>query len=277
MSGTEITVACAQVDAVLGDLDANIEITSAAVREAAVDHGAALVVLPECASSGYVFESAAEAGSVAQDAETGPTIAAWTSLSRELGTWICGGFVERSGDAIYNSAALVGPDGTAAVYRKVHLWNSENDLYSKGDLGFPVADTPFGRVGMMICYDAWFPESVRSSAVGGADIVCAPSDWIPNPLQPPGPTLAEMMIVTAAHSNQLYIAASSRVGTERGVDFIGSSLIADHEGWLLAGPAPERDSVVVTARVDPIGSREARRTNPFNRPLHDRRPASYRS
>lgn len=273
---TAFVAACAQVDVVLGDIAANDDIAEAAIRRAHAEHGARLVVLPECQTSGYVFADAGEAAAASQEVDGGRSLRMWAALARELDVWICGGFVERSGDAVYNSAALVGPEGVAGLYRKVHLWNSENDLYTAGDLGFPVVETPLGRVGMMICYDAWFPESVRSSALDGADLVCAPSDWVANPLQPADkPTLAEMMIVTAAHSSQLEILVASRVGRERGVDFIGCSLIASSDGWLRSGPAGDRPAII-SAAIDPIGSRQGRRTNPFNRPLHDRRPDSYR-
>ena len=180
---------------------------------------------------------------------------------------------ERDGDRVYNSAVLISPAGVESVYRKVHLWNSEKDVFDAGD-DFPVVDTPFGRVGMLICYDAWFPESTRSLALQGADLVLDPSSGVPNPGQQPGPSLANMMAMANAHSNQVVVAACSRVGTERGQRFIGDSVVVGHDGWLLAGPAPDTPAIV-TARIDPIGSRESRRTDPFNRPLGDRRPEAY--
>ncbi|MCI2956561.1 nitrilase family protein [Agromyces atrinae] len=272
---TAFTVACAQTDPVIGDIDANIAMTENAIREAA-GLGASLIVLPECASGGWAFSDLDESRRAAQRVDDGPTIEAWSSLAAELGVWVCGGFGEIDGDHVFNSAALIGPEGVASVYRKVHLWNTENDAFTLGDRGFGVVDTPLGRIGMMICYDAWFPESVRSLALQGADLVLAPSDWVPNPRQQPGPSLAQIMTMSAAHSNQVYVAASSRVGVERGQSFIGSSVIVDHEGWLLAGPAPATEAII-TAVIDPIGSRADRADNPFNRPLGDRRPEAYTS
>ncbi|HEY0186431.1 MAG TPA: nitrilase family protein [Cellulomonas sp.] len=272
---TGVLVACAQIEPVLGDVAANTALTCAAVRSAA-DAGADLVVLPEAASAGYMFTDAAHARSLAQGLD-GPTIAAWAGLAAQTGTWICGGFTELDGDRVFNSAALVGPDGVVGVYRKVHLWNDEKRLYSPGDLGFPVFETPIGRIGMMICYDAWFPESMRSLGLAGADLICAPSNYVPVPGQPDGPTLASMMCITGAHSNQLFVAACSRTGDERGQHFIGSSLIAGHDGWPLAGPADDSGPAVLTARIDPIGTRGRRRHDPFNQPVADRRPAEYRT
>ncbi|MGP4109753.1 nitrilase-related carbon-nitrogen hydrolase [Streptomyces sp. 4N509B] len=276
-SGTAFRVACAQLDPVLGDTAGNIARTEAAVRRAAAD-GARLVVLPEAVSSGYAFHDADEAARHAEPLPDGPCSTAWQRLAAELGVWIAGGIVERAPDGrLFNSAVLIGPDGPALTYRKVHLWNAEKEIYAPGDLGFPVADTPLGRVGLLVCYDAWFPESLRSLALAGADLVCAPSDWVPVPGQPPGPPMANLMCMTGAHSNQLYVAAASRTGTERGQRFIGSSVIVDHTGWPLAGPAGETGEELISAAIDPLGSRAARHHNPFNQPLRDRRPAAYRT
>jgi predicted amidohydrolase len=273
MSSTEWMVACAQVDIALGDLEANIDTTVAAIR-AAADRGARLVVLPECASSGWKFDSAAESARFAQSLDDGPTIAAWTAIARELDLWVVGGFSETGPDKPFNSAVLIGPDGVESLYRKVHLWNREKTVFSPGDLGFPVVETPLGRIGMVICYDSWFPESYRTCAMRGADLVCAPSDWLEVPGQPADdPPLAHLMAMTAAHSNQLYVAAASRCGVERGTAFIGSSVIVDYSGWALAS-AP-RDGSIITAAIDPIGSRPARIADPFNQPLADRRPEFY--
>jgi predicted amidohydrolase len=269
-----IRIACAQTDPVLGDVEASTAATVDAIR-AAADVGADVVVLPECASAGWAFADEDEARATAQGLD-GETIRAWHAEARSHDLWVCGGFSELGADGrIYNSAALVSPGGVASVYRKVHLWNAEHDAFTPGDGGFPVVDTPFGRVGMLICYDAWFPESFRSLALQGADLVLAPSDWVPNPHQPTDqPPLAHIVTMSAAHSNQLVVAAASRVGVERGTRFIGASIIVGHDGWLVTRPGTDAEDVI-WADVDPIGSREARRTDPFNRPLGDRRPEAY--
>ncbi|MDI2099637.1 nitrilase family protein [Ruicaihuangia caeni] len=272
-TSTAFTIACAQTDPVIGDLDANREMTVAAIHEAA-DGGAKLVVLPECATGGWAFTGMDESLAAAESVVDGPTIAAWKAAARERDIWVCGGFGELADDTVYNSAVLISPDGVESVYRKVHLWNTENNAFTPGNLGFPVVDTPLGRIGMIICYDAWFPESMRSCALQGADLVLAPSDWVPNPGQQDMPSLANMMTIAGAHSNQVYVAAASRVGVERGQRFIGESVIAGHDGWLLAGPAPAHEAIIF-AEIDPIGSRQERRDNIFNRPLGDRRPEAY--
>lgn len=273
-SATQIVVACAQTDPVLGDIEANTDITVQAIRDAAA-RGADVVVLPECATGGWAFVDRGESAAAAQSVEDGKTIRAWQQLARELGVWVCGGFGEAAaGGALYNSSVLVGPEGVELLYRKVHLWNTEQLAFDPGNLGYPVADTPFGRVGMLICYDAWIPESFRSLAVQGTDLALAPSDWVPNPHQPGDlPPLAHLMVTAGAHSNQMYVAAASRYGVERGQEFIGQSVIADHTGWPLARAGDGQE--VILAVIDPIGSREKRRNDPFNRPLGDRRVEQY--
>ena len=176
MHTSETVIACCQIAPVLGDVPANTALTVAAIRAAAED-GAALVVLPELASSGYMLADRAEALAAAQTSD-GPTITAWAELARELGIVIVGGFCERddAGDP-RNSAVLVDPSGVRAVYRKAHLWDRERLVFVAGDDAPPVVDTIVGRVGVVICYDLEFPEWVRVPALAGAQVLCAPTNW----------------------------------------------------------------------------------------------------
>jgi N-carbamoylputrescine amidase len=275
MGSTAITVAAVQTEPVLGATEANISATCTRITEAAAC-GAKLIVLPEASSTGYMFSSPEEAAAAAEPVPDGPACQAWSQLCARLGVHVVAGVIERAAGAIYNAAVLIGPGGHLGTFRKVHLWNDEKRLYAPGDLGFPVFDTRIGRIGMHICYDGWFPESYRLCAVAGADIVCVPANWVPVPTQPPGyPAIANLMVMTGAHSNQVYIAAASRVGTERGQLFIGQSIIVDPAGVPLAGPAsPEREDILY-ATADLVGSRAERFTNPFNGPLRDRRIDVY--
>ena len=275
MSATEFTVACIQTDPEIGRVRENLDRQHELIAEA-VNHGAKLVVLPECSTSGYMFETRAEAVECSELLGEGPATTSWIRIAKEASLHLVAGIVERSGDVLYNSAVLIGPLGILGVYRKVHLWEKEKEIYAFGDFGFPVVSTPLGRIGMQICYDAWFPESFRLPALQGADIICSASNWVPVPTQPDEDTaMATLMCRTGAHSNVLYVAACSRVGTERGQRFIGRSVIVDHLGQPLAGPASGEREETVLALVDPIGNRDARRTNPFNHGLRDRRTDTY--
>ncbi|MEU5551410.1 nitrilase family protein [Micromonospora sp. NPDC047793] len=272
---TRFLLAGVQMAPVFGDVAANVAGTSAWIR-AAAERGARLVVLPEAASAGYVFADRAEATRYAQPVPDGPTVTAWARLAAELDVWIVGGVTERDGDAVFNSAVLIGPTGHLGTFRKAHLWNDEKDIYDRNVDGFPVFDTPLGRIGIGICYDAWFPETFRSAAVQGADLVVLPSNWVPVPGQPrAAPAMANLMCMTGAHSNQCYVAGISRIGAERGQPFIGRSVLVGPDGWPIAGPASGDREELVLAEVDLIGTRAQRLHNPFNQPLADRRTDLY--
>lgn len=275
MTDTSFLAAAVQFRPAFMDPAANRERSAAFVRDAAAQ-GARLVVLPEASNAGYMFADREEARTWAEHVTEGGVTSAWAALAAELGIWLCAGFIEAEEDRVYNAMALYGPDGHAATFRKVHLWNDEKRIFDAGDLGFPVADTPLGRFGFAICYDIWFPETMRASALAGADLICVPANWVPVPGQPDDvPLLANQLCMTGAHVNQVYLVGADRIGEERGQPFLGRSVICDHTGWPLAGPAsPDREEILI-ARVDPIGSRAERAGNPFNQPLADRRPGAY--
>jgi predicted amidohydrolase len=270
-------IAVGQIEPCVGQLDRNLNLTLDTIRRAAAA-GAELVVLPELAQSGYVFQHRAEAFSLAETAGAGPATRAWIGAAAELGLYVVAGFAERDGNRLYNSAFLAAPDGQWEVFRKVHLWDHEALYFEPGNLGFPTFDTEFGRVGMMICYDGWFPEAYRSLALAGVDLVCVPTNWVPIPGQAADqPAMATLLTMAAAHSNGITVAAADRIGVERGQPFIGQSLIAAHTGWPLAGPAPVDQTALLLAEVDFAQARIDRSWGAFNNPLRDRRPEAYRS
>ena len=270
-----VRVACCQIAPTVGDKAGNLKRSAHWIERSARD-GAQVVVLPELCSSGYVFESRAEALSLADAYEGGESTALWARLAKDLGVHIVAGFAERAGSALYNAAALVGPEGRVGLFRKVHLWGDENLYFQPGDLGFPVFGTPFGQLAMGVCYDGWFPEFYRSCALKGAELVCVPTNWVPIPGQDPKrEAMANILTMASAHVNSICIAAADRVGTERGQPFIGQSLIVDHTGWPVAGPASATEEQVLMADLDLAQARRARRWNDFNQVLRDRRPESY--
>ncbi|MFE7243131.1 nitrilase family protein [Streptomyces sp. NPDC057580] len=274
---TGFILAGLQFEPALGDPVANIETSSRLIREAAAA-AARLVVLPEAASAGYVFTDRADARRNAEPVPDGPVCSAWAALAAELDLWIVAGITELAGEKVFNSAVLIGPDGHVGTFRKAHLWNFEKELYDRQEDGFPVFETPLGNIGIGICYDAWFPETFRSAALGGADLLVLPSNWVPVPGQPEDlPAMANLMCMTGAHSNQFFVAGVSRIGAERGQPFLGRSLIVGPGGWPLAGPASNDREEIVLAEVDLIGSRAERLGNPFNQPLGDRRTDVYQT
>ncbi len=269
---TTTVVACCQVTPILGDPAANRELAADVVARAAA-RGASVVVLPELVSSGYVFESRAEAQACAESPD-GPTVTLWARLAADLGLVIVGGFCERADGELFNSAALVDPGGLRGVYRKAHLWDRERYWFSPGDAAPAVIATEFGRIAMLICYDLEFPEWVRLPALDGAQLVCAPVNWPAEP-RPAGERPAEVVRVQAGASvNRMFIAVCDRTGRERGVDWVSGSVIVDTGGWPLAGATLTAGPVIITAecRLDDALSKAV---SPLSDMLADRRPELY--
>lgn len=269
-------IACIQFEPRVGDADYNREHSLALIDRAVAD-GADLVVLPELANSGYVFESMEEARELAEAIPAGRTCQAWIDAAERHGIHIVAGINEFADDGLFNSAVVTGPDGYIGTYRKVHLWNQENRFFRPGDLGFPVFDTALGKIGVLICYDGWFPESTRECALGGADIICVPTNWVPIPGQREDrEAMATILTMSAAHSNRLPIACASRIGTERGQPFIGQSQIVAYSGWPVAGPASTDREEIIYADMDLHSPGRSAAWNEYNRdPLGDRRPDCY--
>ena len=268
-------IACLQFEPVVGELDTNLQ-KGLELIEKAADDGADLVILPELSDSGYVFETRDEAYSLAGSATDSATIRTWSDVARKRHLHIVGGFCERHDDVLYNSAAVVGPDGLIGVYRKNHLWGAENLFFERGNLGFPVFNTRLGRIGVLICYDGWFPEAWRLCALQGADIVCVPTNWVPMPSQPDNTyAMSNILCMSAAHSNSVFVAAACRVGTERGQPFIGQSLIVNNEGWPVAGPAGKTETGILMAECNLADARRGRTLNQFNQLMRDRRDDVY--
>jgi predicted amidohydrolase len=267
-------IAGVQFDCRLGDKRTNLDLMRSRLREAA-GHGARLVVFPECALTGYCFESRAEAWPHAETLP-GPATEALAADCRQLGAWAVFGLLECDEDSgrLFNACALVGPAGFAAGYRKVHLPFLGVDRFATpGDRPFAVHDLGGLRVGITICYDGSFPEPSRVLTLLGADLVLLPTNW------PTGALSAVKYLVQArALENHIYYAAVNRVGEERGFRFIGRSRVVDCSGELLAaseGDGPE----VVYAEVDPERAREKQIVKipgkyEINR-VADRRPEMY--
>ena len=265
-------VTAVQTEPTFGDVEHNRHQTIEAIREHAESD---LIVLPELATSGYVFRSDAEIDRVAESVD-GPTATAWTEAAAETDTWIIGGFPELTDGNRYNAAMLVSPTGVEGVYRKAHLWDEERRWFTPGD-SLPVFDTPFGRVGMQICNDLWFPEATITQARRGADLIAVPTNWVPGGTEggrPGGWTMGLHQAAAHANSNRVYVACADRVGIERGVEFMGQSAILTPAGIPAAGPASVTDTGVVTASYDPTVAREKALTENDD-VLADRRPAIY--
>lgn len=217
--------------------------------EEAVAGGAKLVLFPECALSGYVFESANEAFP-ATETVPGATSELVIETCQRLNVYAIVGLLERDGEKIYNSAFVTGPEGLIANYRKCHLPILGIDRFAaKGD-SLPVIDLPFARIGLLICYDLRFPEAARKLCLNGADVLAVPTNW------PEGAESSPDYLTRArAWENRFYVAACNRVGVEGGTRFIGRSQVVSPDGTLLALADGETETILY-AEVDPAVSRQ---------------------
>jgi predicted amidohydrolase len=271
LESVAVNVACVQLAPVVGSYEANQAAVVDAVERGAAA-GAELVVVPELATSGYVFRSREEARAVARPASE--ALAPWVAVAGSTGTVVAGGFAELVDGVVFNSAALVCGDGVLAVYRKVHLWDQESLWFRAGDEFPPVVDTPVGRLGLIVCFDLEFPEMVRGLALAGAELVCVPTNW-PDEGRPVGERPMEVIRAMAAAScSRVFIAAADRCGVERGVEWVGGSAIVGPDGWPLAGPVAEPEPALLIASCDLALARD-KRVSSRNDVIADRRPEVY--
>ena len=250
-----------------GKKEKNISKVISAVKDADLD----LLVLPEFFATGYQFTSTDEVAELSEPIPDGNTTMALLDLSREKGIYIVAGLPEKDGDKFYNSAVLTGPEGLIGVYRKTHLFFEERLYFIPGDTGFKVWNTPIGRIGIMICFDWFFPESARSLALLGAEVIAHPSNLVL-------PFCPDAMPVRCLE-NGVYAITANRTGTEEREDgkaltFIGKSEIVSPKAEILVR-AGEKEDALMIVEIDPSLASD-KKLNPFNDILKDRRPEKYR-
>jgi predicted amidohydrolase len=211
---------------------------------------------------------------VAEPIPEGPSTQRISGWAEELRCAIVAGLPEREGDAFYNSAILARPDGRVERYRKVHLFYEETTLFTPGDLGFPVfeltpTEGPSYTLGMMVCFDWYFPEAARSLALNGADVIAHPSNLVL-------PHCPDSMPIRA-RENHVFTITANRHGTESKGDesltFIGLSEICAPDGEIVHR-AGEEDTEVFLTSFAPQEAR-TRKINAYNDVLGDRRPETY--
>lgn len=264
-------IAAVQMGCRFADLAANRIAIRDKLREAA-GQGAKLIVFPECILTGYGFANKDEAWPCAEKLP-GPTSEVLSKDCKELGVWCVVGMLECGGDRYYNAAALIGPNGFVASYRKIHLPILGVDKFTTpGDRPFAVHDLGGLKIGINICYDGSFPESSRVLTLQGADLILLPTNW-PTGARP----LVLPLTVARAIENHVYYMAVNRTGEERGFKYIGASRIVDFNGTVMAS-AGEEDEILY-ADIDPTKARDKQiviipREYEVNRVAH-RRPEMY--
>jgi N-carbamoylputrescine amidase len=267
------------------DPNENFEKTQWKIREAAA-RGAQIICLQELFRSQYFCRE--ENHDLFALAETipGPSTEVLGRLARELGVVIIASLFERRAAGLYhNTAVVIGIDGRiSGMYRKMHIPDDplyfEKFYFTPGDLGFPNFDTEYARIGVLVCWDQWYPEGARLSALAGANILFYPTaiGWHPSEKEQYGAAqLDAWRTIQRSHAiaNGIYVAAVNRVGFEgpadHGLEFWGSSFVADPFGQVIAqASASEEETLIV--ECDPTRSEEVRRNWPF---LRDRRIDAY--
>ncbi|MEW6544953.1 MAG: nitrilase-related carbon-nitrogen hydrolase [Nitrospirota bacterium] len=255
-----------QFGPVFGEVKRNLDLVTDRLRNIRCD----LLVLPELFASGYQFVSKEEVESLAEPVPQGPTTQRLLDLSRELDVHLVAGLPERQGDRCYNSAVLTGPSGFLGLYRKTHLFYEETLFFAPGDTGFQVWDIGPAKVGLLVCFDWFYPEAARTLALKGADLLCHPSNLVL-------PHCPDAM-VTRCLENRVFSITANRIGAEeRGgkakLTYIGSSEIVTPQGTVLRRAPRDREDLAIV-EIDPAEARN-KSLNPYNDLLRDRRRSLY--
>lgn len=256
---------------IFGDKRANLQKIAETLEKTEAD----LMVLPELCTTGYLFTSQDEVAELAEPVP-GPTTLFLENLTRRKHCWLVLGMAERVGAndrsplRCYNSAVLIGPDGLKAVYRKAHLFLEEKLYFAPGDTPFRVYDLGIAKIGMLVCFDHFFPEAARALALQGVQIICHPSNLVL-------PEKGQQITRVRAMENRIFWVLANRYGTEdRGgkkLSFTGVSQIIAPNGKLLAQATPEGEYLQIV-EISPAEA-DDKKVTVMNDLFQDRRPALY--
>ena len=246
-----VRVAAVQMEPRLGDPEQNVNRCAEAARIAAAE-GSALAIFPECALTGYCVSSLDEARSAALPRE-GSAIRTLEKIALETRVHLVVGYLEHTESGVANAVSVIGPSGVLAHYRKTHLPFLGADRFTEpGTQPFQVYEAAGLRLGLLICYDASFPEASRLLALAGAEFLVLPTNW-PEEAE----EKASWLPNTRAYENVVYFAAVNRVGEENGFRFHGRSRVCDPTGrTIIQGPS-DLEAILVFD-VDPSHARQKR-------------------
>ncbi|MBI5360453.1 MAG: acyltransferase [Planctomycetes bacterium] len=254
-----------QFKPIFGDIRKNLAAITKLLAPVKTD----LVVLPELCTTGYLFSNKREIRALAEPLPDGETARFFIELSRQKNTHIIAGIAERDGNVFYNSAVITGPEGYIGTYRKVHLYAEEKKWFKPGNKGFDVYKIKSARVGVMICFDWIFPESARTLALKGADIIAHPSNLVL-------PWCQSAMRVRSIE-NRIFTVTANRIGREtrggKSLKFTGKSQMTGMRGEILA-QSGNSQSEIKTVSINPQKARN-KSLNSFNDLFEDRRTKLY--
>jgi N-carbamoylputrescine amidase len=267
------------------ELEVNLDRAADGIRQAAAA-GAQIVCLPELFRAPYFCQRQDPKVFDLAEPIPGPSTERLARVARETGTVVVASLFERRAAGVYhNTAAVLDADGRLlGLYRKMHIPDDplyfEKYYFTPGDLGFRTFDTRFGKIGVLVCWDQWYPEAARLTALQGAQILLYPTaiGWHPHEKAQFGEAQHEAWeLIQRGHAvaNGVYVAAVNRIGHEGpadgGLEFWGASFVSDPFGTVLHRSSRDREEVSVTV-CDPARLEEVRRNWPF---LRDRRIDAY--
>jgi predicted amidohydrolase len=255
-----------QFEPLFGEKERNVEKVLHALKDVDAD----LIVLPEFFATGYQFISRNEVDQLSEHVPGGYTTGMLAELSKSKNMYIVAGLPEKQGKRFFNSAVLTGPEGYIGAYRKTHLFFEENLWFTPGNTGFEVFRTDIGSIGIMICYDWIFPESMRTLALKGSEIVAHPANLV----LPYCPSAMPIRCL----ENRVYAVTANRIGTEKrkegqALNFIGTSQVVAPDSSVCAR-ATENDESLTIVDIDPDKAKN-KSLNSFNDIFQDRRPEMY--
>ena len=256
-----------QNNPVFGEIGYNLSKIEPLLSQHTVD----LMVLPELFSTGYHFLNQKEALRLSEPIPEGTTTQTLIRICNKNQTSVIAGIAERYGNRSYNSAVIIGPNGYLGKYRKIHLFDTEKNCFEKGDLPLKVFNIGSARVGVMICFDWRFPETARSLALKGADIIAHPCNLVL-------PHCPQAMI-TRCLENRIFAITADRVGIENRLNgeplsFMGQSQVVDPNGNILVRASMTNEEVHVV-QLDLSLARD-KSLNSRNHIFKDRRTNFYR-
>jgi predicted amidohydrolase len=228
-------------------------------------HPADLYVLPELFATGYVFESRAEAVDLAESPDSGYTISALNNFARNHDAAIVFGFAEKAPDGLFNSCAFVDGINAPVIYRKLHLFYREKQIFDPGNGELKVIHFQNARLGMMVCFDWIFPEVCRNLALKGAQIICHPANLVM--------PFCQQAMITRSLENRVFTITANRIGEEdrggQACRFTGQSQITDCKGNVLYRSSADKEEIF-TADIN-VEDADDKNVNEFNNIWKDRR------
>lgn len=264
----QFKIALVQYQSVLGDLQKNADRAVEMVREAAAK-GAKIVCFPEMFNTGYNFQLIGDGFHNCGETIDGHTITRLQKVAKECACYVIAPITleKKVKGVFYNAAVVIDDEGVVlGDYSKHHLWAAERYYFHAGE-DIPVFDTKYGKIGVMICYDAGFPETARVLTLKGAELIFMPSAWRIQDWD-----MWNLHIPQRALENTLYVAGVNRFGHEDDLYMFGNSKVADWRGRIIAESKEEKEEIVY-AEIDLDQLTKARLDIHY---LKDRRPDSYK-